>query len=61
VARQMLEQGVSSLKALVGSLPTIRVSATDLRAVDPDLTAFTPVNTPEEYAAALARRPRPVD
>jgi len=37
-------------------VPTIRVGEKELRAVDPDLASLANCNTPEAYAAALAKR-----
>jgi molybdopterin-guanine dinucleotide biosynthesis protein A len=40
---------------LVDALKPVRVDETELRAADPELLALTNCNTPEAYAAALAR------
>jgi len=43
---------------LVEALNPVRVDEAELRAVDPELLALTNCNTPEAYAAALARLAR---
>lgn len=40
-------------------VPTVRVPEADLRAVDPCLETLANLNTPEDYAAALARAAPP--
>jgi molybdopterin-guanine dinucleotide biosynthesis protein A len=40
---------------LLDALGAVRVTEAELRAADPDLASFAPCNTPEAYAAALAR------
>jgi molybdopterin-guanine dinucleotide biosynthesis protein A len=37
-------------------VPTVRVTETEIRAVDPELRSLVNCNTPEAYAAALAER-----
>jgi molybdopterin-guanine dinucleotide biosynthesis protein A len=55
-----LRAGERSLRSLLGRIAVVRLSEARMRAVDPDLAAFAPLNTPEEYAAALDRLARGV-
>jgi len=52
---ELLQRGERSLHALLRLLPWVAIDEKRLREVDPELAAFAPVNTPDEYAAALAR------
>jgi molybdopterin-guanine dinucleotide biosynthesis protein A len=46
--------GESRLVAITRRLKVRRVAAAELRLVDPELQSFVNVNTPEDYARALA-------
>jgi molybdopterin-guanine dinucleotide biosynthesis protein A len=46
--------GESRLTAITGRLKVRRVQAAELRLIDPECYSFVNVNTPEDYARALA-------
>jgi molybdopterin-guanine dinucleotide biosynthesis protein A len=52
VARALLEAGERRLRALARSTDAVVVPEHELRAVDPELLSFAPMNTPAELDAA---------
>ena len=52
---QQLERGELRPVFLYDKVRTLRVEEDEIRAVDPDGSSFFNMNTPEDYAAALAR------
>lgn len=56
VAQPLLAGGERRVMALLDRVPTKRVEAAMFRDLDPDLESFVSCNTPEAYAALLARR-----
>lgn len=53
-ADDLLARGERMPRALVSLVPTSRVLAAELRAIDPDLRFLRNVNSPEDYERALA-------
>lgn len=60
LAEHLLRQGTRSLRALLEhrDLRVRWLDEADLRPIDPDLSSFTNVNTPEDYERSLARLKR---
>jgi molybdenum cofactor guanylyltransferase len=54
VVEELLAEGQLRMAALFDRVSTRFVAAEELRSVDPDLQTLRNLNTPEEYAAALA-------
>ena len=57
---RMLDKGELELGKLVGRLRVRKLDGDQIRAVDPDLLVLRTMNTPEEYAQALATAGLPV-
>ena len=55
VARELIEVGRLRLAGLADRVVTRVLNEADLRPADPELQSLRNVNTPEEYAAALAK------
>ena len=55
VARALLDSGERRVMRLLDQIQTKRVDAAVFRDLDPDLETFISVDTPEKYAAAVAR------
>lgn len=55
IASQMLQTGDLKLARLLERLRVRRVSLDDVRAIDPDLTSFSNINTPQELDQARAQ------
>ncbi len=55
-AQELLAGGERRVMALLDRVKTTRVEAALFRDLDPDLESFVSCNTPEAYAALLARR-----
>jgi molybdenum cofactor guanylyltransferase len=53
VLAEMSAQGERRLSAVVTKLDVRRVAESELRPIDPKLTSFLNVNTPEDYSRAL--------
>ena len=56
VAQELLASGERRVMALLDRVQTKRVDAAAFRDIDPALESFLSCNTPEAYAALLARR-----
>jgi len=56
VAQDLLAAGERRVMALLDRVPTTRVEAAVFRDLDPKLESFVSCDTPETYAALLARR-----